>query len=343
MTPGMPEALLGWMAATATAGHARWDLVVAPQPGRLVWPLLFALGAGLLVGRGRRPLPLAERMRRLDLDARLPETLAGRGDQTGSGPLPGGPGVLLGPLGADAAALLTRLARRLAPGLVAGPALARELRLAFRGRSVGGHAGVKVACALALGLLGPLAWALDGFDSPPWLWLLAAGLGFLAPDWELRRRLRMRQERLVAALPPICDQLSVALSAGLSLEQTLLAVTDGSVGDLADELRWVLALVQGGATLVDALDEMEARNGLAEVSGLVAALRAAYRDGSRAGALVAAHADALRAAERARLVEHGARAMTRMVLPVGLFLLPVMVVVLVVPAVVQFAGLGGGS
>jgi pilus assembly protein TadC len=123
----------------------------------------------------------------------------------------------------------------------------------------------------------------------------------------------------------------------------LLAVAEASVGELANELRWALALMQGSAaTFVEALEEMDRRNEVAEVSGLVAALRSAYHHGGRAGALVAAHADGLRAAERARVIEQGGRAMTRMVLPVGIFMLPVMAVVMIVPPVVQFVGLGGG-
>jgi len=93
-------------------------------------------------------------------------------------------------------------------------------------------------------------------------------------------------------------------------------------------------------SLGEALDELDARNQVAELSGLVSALRSAYQHGARAGMLVAAHADGLRAAERARLIEQGSQAMTRMVLPVGIFMLPVMAVVMIVPAVMQFAGLG---
>jgi tight adherence protein C len=183
--------------------------------------------------------------------------------------------------------------------------------------------------------------ALDGPQTPALLWPVLAAVGFVLPDLELRARSSARRARIVAALPPICDQLSIALGAGLSPEQALLAVANASVGELADELRWLLALMQGGAvTLVEALEELDARNQVAELSGLVSALRSAYQHGARAGMLVSAHADALRAAERARLVERGGQAMTRMVLPVGIFMLPVMAAVMIVPAIVQFAGLG---
>lgn len=321
--------------------HTRWELVIAPDPWRLAWPLACALGAGLLVGWGVRPLSLVERMRRLELDTRVRETVDLPRERPAGRPLPGVLGVLFGPLVADAGTVLEDLARRLAPGLVGGAKLELELRLVYSGRGLGGHIWRKLAGALALGLVLPVAAALDGPQTPPLVWPLAAAVGFFVPDLELRARLARRKARIVAALPAICDQLSIALAAGLSPEMALVAVADASVGELADELRWMLALMQGGATtLVEALEEMDRRNQVPELSGLVSALRSAYQHGARAGMLVAAHADGLRAAERARLIEQGSQAMTRMVLPVGIFMLPVMAVVMIVPAVVQFVGLG---
>jgi tight adherence protein C len=338
-----PALMAAYLQALAAFGHARWDAVIAPDLGRLVWPAACALGAALVVGRGRRPLPLAERLRQLDLDARVRETVDAPRDRPTGPRLPGLLGVLFGPLIGDAANFVEGFARRLAPGLIGGEVLERELRLVWPGRGVGVHVWRKVAGALALGLFWPVAAALDGPQMPPVVWLCTAAVGFLLPDLELRARLEARRKRVVAALPPICDQLSIALAAGLSPELAVRAVVEASVGELADELRWTLALMQGsGATMPDALDTMDRRNQVPEVSGLVGALRSAYQHGGRAGALVAAHADGLRASERARVVEQGGRAMTRMVLPVGIFMLPVMAVVLIVPALAQFVGLSGG-
>jgi Flp pilus assembly protein TadB len=339
MSPG--EAAAHVVATLGQLGvllHARWEAVIGPDPWRLAWPTACALGAGLLVGWGTRPLPLAERLRRLELDARLRETVDLPRQPARRRPLPGVPGVLLGPLLEDAAAAAEHLARRLAPGLIGGSKLDLEVRLACAGRGLGWHIRRKLLGALALGLALPLVAALDGPRTPALVWPLLAAVGFFLPDFELSARAAARRARIVAALPPICDQLGIALAAGLSPEQALLAVADASVGELADELRWMLAVMQAGAvSLVAALEELDARNRVPELSGLVSALRSAYQHGTRAGMLVTAHAETLRAAERSRLVEHGGRAMTRMVLPVGIFMLPVMAVVMLVPALVQFA------
>ena len=68
------SALVAQLLVIAAAAQQRWETVIAPQPILLVWPLLFAVGVGLVIGLGSRPLPLAERVRRLNLEVRMRET-----------------------------------------------------------------------------------------------------------------------------------------------------------------------------------------------------------------------------------------------------------------------------
>ena len=164
--------VFAWLAYMGAIAHARWDVVIAPVPWRLVWPVACALGAGLLVGRGRRATPLVERIRRLELDARLRETVELPRESPAGRPLPGVLGVLLGPLVGDAAVLLEGMARRLAPGLVGGSTLERELRLAFPGRGVSGHVWRKVAGALVLGLFWPVRLLRRSTVHRPRRWVL---------------------------------------------------------------------------------------------------------------------------------------------------------------------------
>src|SRR5207244_4469643 len=72
------SALVTQLLVNAAAAQQRWDTVIAPQPTLLVWPLLFAVGVGLVFGLGSRPLPLAERVRRLNLEVRMRETASSR-------------------------------------------------------------------------------------------------------------------------------------------------------------------------------------------------------------------------------------------------------------------------
>src|SRR5439155_21011661 len=89
---------------------------------------------------------------------------------------------------------------------------------------------------------------------PVWLWGLAAAVGFLAPDWDLDRRLAARRTACLMELPTILDLLTIACSAGLSLEQALGLVARQSRGVVARELqRVVREMALGQRTLPEAL------------------------------------------------------------------------------------------
>jgi hypothetical protein len=333
---------LGGLSSLASVAQARWDAVVVSQPGVLLWPLLFAAGAGLAVGFGPRPVPLAERLRRLDLRFNWSDVLERPIDSRAHLHLPGILGELLEPVVADLADLVERIVRRLIPGLVNGERLRRELRLVFPGHGVMTHLRNKALCGGVLGLLPLLVVALYLPSVPLWQALVTAGvvwlLGWMLPDQELRWRLSARRQRVQDELPAICDHLTIALTGSLSVEQALVVVADASAGVLGDELRWLQARMQSGAGLVQGLDELQARNELPELNGVLGALRSSARDGTQSVALVAAQADALRAAARARLLDRSGRASTLMVVPVAAVLLPVLAVVLLVPAMVQLLG-----
>src|SRR5205814_3867349 len=82
---------------------------------------------------------------------------------------------------------------------------------------------------------------LAGQLHPPAVWLAAGVVGFLVPDFDLRRHLASRRTHIQMELPAILDQLAIATSAGLSLEQAFAEVAESSDGVVADELRRVMA------------------------------------------------------------------------------------------------------
>src|SRR5229473_852082 len=273
------SALVTQLLVNAAAAQQRWDMVIAPQPTVLVWPLLFAVGVGLVIGLGSRPLPLAERVRRLNLEVRMRETAEPPVvDRVGAHVLPGVPGTLLNPLLADMSGVLEHIARRLAPGLIGSQRLERELRLIWPGRGVGVHARNKALTGLALGLVLPFATAVDVVDTAPVLWLLLAGLGFVIPDLELRYQLKIRRDRVVAELPATCDHLAIALSGHLSASTSCdgrgecgrgRVGTAGGDGENADRAHIARSPGRAGHG-----------HDLPELTGLFSVLRSAYQDGT---------------------------------------------------------------
>lgn len=176
-----------------------------------------------------------------------------------------------------------------------------------------------------------------------WLWLVAFGVGFVLPDWELQRRANRRRGLVLMELPTILDMLTLATSAGLALEQALEEVARHSEGVVAHELRLTVRELALGQrrTLQEALDSMAERLATPQVEHVLGRLSAAHEQGLPLGQSLAAHAQALRERQRLHIVEEGGKATVRMLLPVALLILPALFVVVLVPAAVELTRLGG--
>lgn len=340
MTPFDPAGL-------SALGDGLGALTLRPEAFQLrvlIWPLLFGLGVYLLLTAqpfGRPKSDLAERLRRLDVDERIRDRVTRRDVPPvfASRTLE----LLLRPLLDDGGRTLQAVLSRF--GLGGGATLERKLRLAQPGVEPSQFFGEKVAASL-MGLgFGPLmnGLGIQPFGSwPAWLWVALCVAGFLAPDWHLERRVAGRRALTIMELPSLLDMLTICVSAGLALEQALESVVRQSAGIVAQDLRAVTREVAlGERTLIEALEAMSERNGVPELATLVSQLRAAHDQGLPLVQTLATQAEALREQKRLRIVEAGGKASVRMLLPVAVFILPVLFVVLLVPAAVQLMSLGG--
>lgn len=342
--------MIGALAILPIPALAPAALAAAPAGvGRqaVLWPLLFGTGLYLLVTAlpwGRPKPDLAARLDRLDVEWRL---RAG----------PPGPArawfrsrileSLLRPILEDLGGLVRAALGRVLPRFgVAGGAIEQDLRAARPGVDGGQFYAEKVGGAILGCGLFPLANAVgaDPFGPwPLWVWLAGGVGGFLAPNWDLARRLARRRLRIVLELPAILDSLAIAISAGQSPEEAIgLVGSLGRHGLLGREFAQVVRETALAARpLTDALEAMARRNGVPELTTLVRQLRAADEQGLPLVRALGAQSAALREQKRNRILEEGGKASVRMVLPVALFIFPVIFVILLYPAIVQFLGLGG--
>lgn len=316
----------------------------ALQPRFLVWPLLFGLGLYLLVTSqpiGRPKPDLAERLRRLDVDERIKMELERRDVRPifASRLLES----MLRPIVDDLGRLLRAALGSF--GLGGGEELERKLRVARPGVEPIQFFGEKAISGLiGLGLF-PLMNTLgvQPFGVwPVWLWLVGFAAGFLLPDADLDRRIAARRARAVMELPVLLDMLTISASAGLALEQALSLVARQSQGAVAQELRHAVRdMALGQRSVVEALGAMAERSAVPELSSVVGQLKAAHEQGLPLVQTLSAQAEALREHKRLRIVAEGGKASVKMILPVALFILPVLFVVLLVPATVELMRLGG--
>lgn len=200
-----------------------------------------------------------------------------------------------------------------------------------------------------------LAGALIGFSflpaakslglapvTPIWVWLGAAACGFFLPDVILKRRAEGRRRRMREDLVHVAELAALAVSAGLGVEGALDQAVASGEGPLFDELRRLFREARlRGEPASAALSRLPTESGLGEAEPLAAAMRAAAEHGTAITQALRAQARALRERRRLELVEAGERAQVRMLLPVGLLILPAFFVVVLYPAAVQLLRLTG--
>lgn len=238
-------------------------------------------------------------------------------------------------LGRHLQALLARI------GLIGSGDLQRRLDLVRPGVQPAQHFGEK----LVLGLLGlGVLPACDAIGIHPfgpypiWTWMVLGIVGFTAPDWYLTHRLEQRRARIVMELPTVLSMLAIAISAGGSIEEAVARVGESSNGTLARELQRVQRELRFGQRyLVPALLALAERNRVPELNAVVGHIQAASHLGLPLVQVLRTQATALRERKRLLIAEEGVKGGIRMIVPVALFILPVLFVVLLGPAAVSIA------
>lgn len=336
---GLLASLHAWLASPAPRAN-----LASFEPRSLVWPLLFGLGVYLILTAqplGKPKPDLAERLRRLDVDHRIRAQASRREVRPmfASRLLE----VLLRPILDDVGGLLRAVLGRF--GLSGGEELERKLRVAMPEVEPGQFYGQKVVSGLVgMGAFPAMNWlGIHPFGAwPLWTWGLGFLVGFLALDWQLEHRLATRRTLCLMELPTLLDELTIAVSAGAALEQALGVVARRSSGLIAQELHLASReMALGRWSLVDALDRMAERNDIPELTTFASQVRASVERGLSIGQTLATQADALRDRKLLRIVEEGGKSTVKMVLPVALFILPVLFVVMLYPAAVELVHLGG--
>lgn len=304
----------------------------------IILPLLFSLGVYLVLMAqplGRPRPDLKERLRRLNVDERVRAQVSPpvRRPVFASRWLE----ALLRPILDD----LGRLVRSVLSlfGLGGGQALERKLRIARPEVEASQFFGEKLVAGVIGGAFFPVlnAIGLHPFGVwPGWLWAVGFLVGFLAPDWDLQRRLSQRRLDVLMELPTALDMLTIAVSAGLALEQALHLVAREGQGLVAAELGHVVReMALGQSSLEGALMAMAERNDVPELTTFADHVRAAYEQGTPLVQTLRTQAQSLRDQKRLRIVEEGGKASVRMLFPVALFILPVLFVVLLLPALFE--------
>jgi tight adherence protein C len=198
--------------------------------------------------------------------------------------------------------------------------------------------GCKVLLPLTLAAIAAVSGLAD--LSPFFVYLIALGGGFLAPDFWLGKRIEKRQKKLTRGLPDVLDLLVICMEAGLSLDQATARSAEelrASQPEICDELAVVVLEQRAGRARSEAWKTMSDRTGVECLRNLVSMLVQTEQFGTSIAKMLRVHSDTLRV-QRVQLVEEMAgKTSVKLVFPLVLFIFPALFLVTLGPAAIMMA------
>ena len=170
--------------------------------------------------------------------------------------------------------------------------------------------------------------------------ILAAVLGavgFIVLDLIVVRRGRMRREEMRRDLPDVLDILAVSVEAGMSFDAALAKLSDHKAGPLVEQFQLVLSELAIGENRSYALRKMAERLDLPELTGVITTLIQSEQLGTPLGHILRTQATESRARRRIAAEERAMKAPVKMVLPIGMFIFPSILIVIVAPAILSIS------
>jgi tight adherence protein C len=204
-------------------------------------------------------------------------------------------------------------------------------------RAVSIYWAFRVSLALGLPVLALFSLPLLGISSGKvFVAVLYFGImGWIAPSFYVRNRLKARQKEVQLALADMLDMLVVCVEAGLGLNQALVRVADeiehvSTV--MSEQLAMVNLEMRAGTPRDEALKNFADRTGLADIKSLVSMMIQTHRFGTSVADALRVHSDTMRTKRRQRAEEAAAKTTIKLVFPLVLFVFPAMFVVVIGPS-----------
>ncbi len=170
--------------------------------------------------------------------------------------------------------------------------------------------------------------------------LMSLLIAILGADAYLSRRKNVLIEKYRRVFPDLLDLLTVCVDAGLSLEAGLDRVTGEIVKqnrELGLNLMMVTAEMRAGRSTVEALESFSERVSLDEARSLVLVLRQSVELGSDVSEALHVFSDEMREKRLLRAEEAANKLPVKMTLPMGLFIFPVILLVIMLPIGIRLA------
>lgn len=290
---------------------------------------LFVVSLVFYVGQGRPTATMDERLARYqtrtlsDLSRGTPSSLFSYTQDRRATPT----------WGALLQSMIAQLARKLRPTFSSSYLQQVEQQLIMAG-GVGKLRPIEfVTLRAVMVIVGPIVFlVLFGNKVNILLLFVSTALGWVIPDFWLKRRISERQRKITRALPDTIDLLTVSVEAGLGFDGAAQRVAERTTGPLGDEFRHYLRLVRMGTPRREAMRELGERPGVEDLKSFTTGVIQADQLGVSMSKVLRVQSEEMRRRRRQRAEETAMKAPIKMLFPLVFFIFPTIFVVLLGPA-----------
>jgi tight adherence protein C len=207
-----------------------------------------------------------------------------------------------------------------------------------------GFRAIQISLVIAMPtLVATVCFILDRPLNNFFIWgIIGSAFGFYLPKYVLLKKTTGRQRRITWALADMMDLMVVAVEAGLALNAALNRVGDELKGlhpDMHYEIDLVNLEIRVGRSREEALRNLAERTGVDDIRSFVALLIQADRYGSSIAKAVRIFSESLRTKRRQRAEQASQKAALKLIFPLTLFLFPVIILVILGPALLNLMDL----
>ena len=175
--------------------------------------------------------------------------------------------------------------------------------------------------------------------------MLAAGIGFLAPNIWLKMATSKRADKIRKGLPDTLDMLVISVESGLGLDAAVQRVGEEMRTvhpALSEEFQIVTLESQMGIPRAEALGNFATRCGVDEAKSLASVVNQAERFGSSIAQALRRQSQALRVKRRQAAEEKAQKTTVKLLFPLICFIFPTILIVLAGPAALKAIEMFGG-
>lgn len=157
-------------------------------------------------------------------------------------------------------------------------------------------------------------------------------LAVLVPRYMLKAKIKNRKNKIKLQMPDMMDLLSASVEAGLGFDGAINRLVEQTKNELTEEFAIMLKEIQMGRPRREALKDLGVRNDISELGVFASSMIQAEQYGISIKNVLKSQAKQLRADRKNKAEEKAMKAPVKMMIPIIIFIFPVIFIILLAPA-----------